>query len=230
MQGEFRQKLEQLLVGKKPIPPWLEDLLVVGPRLEKWIPPEKRANRVLVTEFLARWLKDAGLSQEECLEWLNPYCLEVLAQYSKSGPSAIRHGTKANVRWVYKSDFVFDFEAIAREVADNPLGTVAAYMPILERWNNLQWEAKEHQRRSYVPPVFVPVVPIKQKFREQFLKAMEFAKQKRSEGVKPGKIVAMLNEQGYLTKTGRKWTLGILSQSLRDVTPLRCFQDPPQAP
>ncbi len=230
MEGDFLKKLEHVLAGKRAIPSWLQDLLVAGPRLEKWTPPERRANRVLVTEFLARWLKDAGLSQEECLEWLDPYSLEVLAQYSRSGRSAIRHGTKANVRWVYKSDFVFDFEAIAREVAGNPLGEVAAYMPILERWNDLQWQAKEDKRRSYVPPVFQPIIPCKVRHREQFLKAMEIVKEKKREGMKPGKIVELLNEQGYLTRTGRKWTLGTLSQSLHDVTPLRCFQDPPPVP
>ena len=114
MEQALLERLKRLAAkSNRPVPPWLEDLLLHGPRFDQWSPMENRPNRVLLTEFVARWLKYAGVSHEEALEWLLDYCMQILIAYSKSGPSAVRHGTKANTRWVYKSDFIFDFEAMA---------------------------------------------------------------------------------------------------------------------
>jgi hypothetical protein len=208
------QALTSLLQGKgHPIPAWLEDLLVAGPRLELWPPVTYRPNRVIITEFLARWLKYAGLSAEECLQWLEPYCLEVLAQYSKSGPSAIRHGTKANTRWVYKSPYEFDFVAMAQEPLPGFEGS-PPYMSMFKKWEEEQLQEKI--RKPYVGPVFVPVLPVKKRFREQFERAVALAQQKQSEGMGLDEIVVLLNGEGLLSSTGRKWTRGILQKALRD--------------
>lgn len=198
------------------VPPWLEDLLQRGPRLETWVPPETRPNRVLITEFLARWLKAAGVSQEDCLNWLLPYCCEVLAQYSKSGPSAIRHGTKANVRWVYKSDFAFDFQSMAQEALQGKSNSNPDYGAVLDRWQELQVEAKAAARAAYRPPPFERVLPVKERFRAQFLAGLELARQQEKEGATLTAIVALLNERGLRTRTGRQWTVGILYRSLRE--------------
>lgn len=197
------------------IPSWMEDLLLNGPRLEEWKDAPTRPNRVLVTEFLARWLKDQGLAQEECLAWLEPYCCEVLAPYSKSGRSAIRHGTKANIRWVYTSDFRFDFEAMANEASANNPDAAPVYLVMLQMWNTSQWDQKEAKRKAYVPPVFEPFVPKKQRFREQFERALAIAQQKKSEGEAMEQITEFLNEQGFLTITGRKWTMATVFRSLK---------------
>ena len=215
MEQKYLEQLNQLLEkSNRTAPPWLQDLLLHGPRLELWSPPEKRPNRVLLTEFLARWLKFAGLSREECLDWLLPYCCEVLAQYSKSGMSNIRHGTKANTRWVYASPFPFDFETMVLDLPATESQGPLLYAPVVERWKQQLEEMKIKARESYVPPVFEPFVPVKVRFAEQFKRALEFAQQKRAEGERPEAILRLLNEQGFLTRTGRKWTLGTVNREL----------------
>lgn len=234
MENKFLAALRQLLAGKQQtIPSWLEDLLVFGPRLEQWKPIEQRANRVLITEFLANWMKSAEITQEQCLQWLDPYCCEVLAVYSKSGRSAIRHGTKANVRWVYNSGFGFDFEAIARE-APGQTPDQPAYMALLTHWNDLLWEAKRIKRESYVPPVFEPVLPVKKRYEEQFNKGVQFALQKQAEALNVREITEKLNEQGFLSKTGRKWKESMLRTAFHDLAWPRgapkASQEPADAP
>jgi hypothetical protein len=215
MELTFLERLNRLVEKtNRTIPFWLEDLLLRGPRLEEW-QGTNRPNRVAVTEFLARWLKFAGLSQDECLQWLMPYCCEVLAVYSKSSPSNIRHGTKANTRWVYASAFPFDFEAMVRDLPETVFQGQPAYFPVFEKWREELLQMKIKARESYVPPVIIPYVPVKERFKEQFQKGVEFARGQKTEGARLTRIVELLNEHGFLTKTGRKWTIAALSQALR---------------
>jgi hypothetical protein len=222
MQGSMENKFLTMLKGfvepkgVASIPAWLEDLILAGPRLELWKPPDGRVNRMMLTEFLARWMKNAGMAEEEAVAWLLPYSCEVLAAYSQSGMSMIRHGTKANVRWVYKSNLRFDFDDIARvAAADNP-HDLPAYMPVARIWYDRLWEEKDRRRREYVPPVFEPFIPVKKRHREQFEKALALARQKQAEGESCRVIADLLNEQGLLTKTGRKWTQSIVHNCLRE--------------
>jgi hypothetical protein len=215
MEMTFLERLNRLLERtNRTVPFWLEDLLSRGPRLEEW-QAANAPNRVAVTEFLARWLKFAGLSQDECLEWLLPYCSEVLAVYSKSSPSSIRHGTKANTRWVYASAFPFDFEAMVRDLPEAAFQGQPSYFPVFEKWREELGQMKIKARESYVPPVLIPYVPVKERFKEQFQKAVAFARSQKADGAQLARIVELLNEQGFLTKTGRKWTMAALSQALR---------------
>jgi hypothetical protein len=196
------------------VPFWLEDLLLLGPRFDEWKLGALRPNRVLLTEMLLWWAKNVGLSAEESLEWLMPYCCEVLALTSKSGPSAIRHGTKANTRWVYKSNFGFNFEEFVGQMPEAAFQNTPPYMPIFARWWELLAEAKQKARDSYVPPVFLPVLPVKKRFREQYEKSLAFARQKEAEGLALREIMELLNTQGMPTCTGRKWTEGNLHRAL----------------
>jgi len=214
----YLTKLKSLLAPKQQtLPAWFEDLLISGPRFDEWPPVDTfKVNRMFLTELLARWLKLAGLSEQECFEWLELYCCEVLAQYSHSGMSAIRHGTKANVRWVYNSNLRFDFDALAKDPPESGFEGKPPYMSVFTRWWEALYKEKARKRAEYVPPVFEPVVPIKQRFRAQLEKAVAVALQKLEEGMNPGAVVDLLNAQGWLTKTGRKWTRGTLHLTLRN--------------
>src|SRR5579862_5528336 len=164
-EAKYLQMLARALEGSKhKIPFWLEDLLLLGPRFELWSLGALKPNRMFLTELLGRWSKFAGLSEDACLSWLMPFCCEVLAKTSKTGPSGIRHGTLANTRWVYKSPFPFDFDAIVRDLPEGAFQNIPPYMPVFARWWDLLDEAKEAARRSYVPPVFAPVLAVKQRF------------------------------------------------------------------
>jgi hypothetical protein len=217
LNGPLLEELERLTqnTGRKP-PSWLADLVLNGPRLESWPSDSGKPNRMMLTEFLARWLKFAGISQEECQEWLLAYCCQVLKPYSKSSPSAIRHGTKATTRWVYRSAFPFDFEKMACGPAEVLFPGQPAYAAILVKWHAELLEAKQLQLDNYRPPELPPPpIPVKARYKEQFEKAMALARQEREKGAKPPAIVETLNEQGFLTRTGRRWTISTLDSCLR---------------
>jgi hypothetical protein len=217
MHSEPLNRLKELVAGLNvTIPPWLEDLVVNGPRYELWPQPNARPNRVILTEFLARWLKASGVSEERALEWLLEYCRQVLAQFSKTGPSGIRHGTRANTRWVYKSNFSFDFDAIASQVPAPEWAGKPAYMPVFARWDELLVVEKQKALELYrqTPRVQVPL-SVKERYREKFEEGLKLAREKRALGVELEQITTLLNEAGYPTRTGRKWTLGTLYQTLR---------------
>jgi hypothetical protein len=220
MNGQLLEELERLTGNTgRSIPGWLADLVVCGPRLEEWPSDPAKPNRMVLTEFLARWLKFAGLSQEDCQQWLLAYCCEVLAQYAKSSPSAIRHGTKATTRYVYRSPFPFDFEAMVDDRPEIVFPGQPAYVPILQKWRAELDDAKRIARESYRPPEFPPALPpVKERYREQFENALALARQQREKGARLEIIVKMLNDQGFLTRTGRRWNIGTLVNSLKKKT------------
>jgi hypothetical protein len=219
MHSDMLNRLRELVASSNVIvPSWLEDLVVHGPRYELWPTAISYCpNRVALTEFLGRWLKAAGVPQDRALDWLLEYCRQVLAQFSKTGPSGIRHGTKANTRWVYKSALSFDFDAIARhELAPDWTGK-PAYMHVFHRWRELLPEEKakelERYRQNYRPPE--RILPVKVRHSERFEQGMKFAREKRAAGEDLEKIRVQLNEAGYPTRTGRKWSNSTLDRELR---------------
>jgi hypothetical protein len=214
METKFLEKLRRLTAKSgRPVPLWLEDLLLHGPRLEHWPSLQNKPNRVTLTEFLARWSKFAGLSQEECLEWLLPYCCEVLARYSKSSPSDIRHGTNSNTRYVYATPYAFDFETLAGDLPGTMQG-YPAYFPVLDKWRELLEEMKRIEAAMIRPQEVPPPRSVKEKYRQQFEEAVEFARRKSAEGTTLIRLAELLNEQGFLTRTGRKWTVITLVRAL----------------
>ena len=215
-----RQPLEKLkqLTGtlNVTVPVWLEDLVLNGPRYEQWIPAKGLLYRMALTEFLARWLKAAGLSQEQTLEWLLEYTFQTLAQFAKTGRSGIRHGTKGNTRWVYNSDFSFDFDAIANQPLSPDWMGKPAYMPVFAHWQELlPLEKKKAQelRIASAPPMISRSV--KERHREKYEEGLKIAREKQAADDTLEQIVQLLNETGFPTRTGRKWTQGTLYQSLR---------------
>jgi hypothetical protein len=56
---------------------------------------------------------------------------------------------------------------------------------------------------------------VKEMYQEQFEKAMKFAFEKLNQGIARKRIVRLLNEEGFKTRTGRIWTLSILSGELK---------------
>jgi Recombinase len=211
------------------VPFWLEDLMLLGPRFEEWkldgLPP----NRVLLTEMLGRWSKYAGLSEAESIEWLMPFNCEVLALTSKTDPSGIRHGTRCNTRWVYNSNYLFDFEAFVRDLPETAFQNTPPYMPVFAKWWDLLLEAKQKARDSYVPPVFELRLPVKQRYREQFLKSIAVAREKLAEGASMEETAEFLNAQKLPTATGRKWNYGTLRRSLKQLDQEKQAGDPPPA-
>jgi hypothetical protein len=211
----FLSRLKDLLrESERAMPAWMEELLLHGPRLEEWPEPRMRPNRMEMTEFLARWLKYAGIGRQEALEWLLGYCCEVLSEYSQSGRSQIRHGAKYNVRYVYDGSIECDFSALEGSLPAEFEGR-PPFMPVLERWREQLEEEKRRRRESYVwvPPV---VLSVKERYREQFEKGLQFAREKLGAGEGLAKVLTLMNQQGFLSRTGRRWSASTLMLSLRE--------------
>ena len=56
---------------------------------------------------------------------------------------------------------------------------------------------------------------VKDLYREQFEKAIEFIRDQKDKGVARKKIVDLLNTEGFKTKTGKEWTYPTLTSVLK---------------
>jgi len=82
-------------------------------------------------------------------------------------------------------------------------------------------KAKE-ARQSYEPErepkhygVETEWLSAKEKYKDQFEKALEVMEEHIKKGVSKQDIVTLLNDAGFKTRTGRKWTVPILQSELK---------------
>lgn len=64
-------------------------------------------------------------------------------------------------------------------------------------------------------------VSVKQKYRDQFEKALEVLQDQIKKGVSKPHIAVLLNDRGFKTRTGRKWTVPILQTELKKLPDLK---------
>ena len=67
----------------------------------------------------------------------------------------------------------------------------------------------------------IETLSVKQKYRDQFEKALEVVQDQIKKGVAIPDIVVLLNDRGFKTRTGRKWTYSILQSELKKWTDLK---------
>ena len=100
-------KMLQVLLKKdsdKYIFACIEDLAINGLDLSRFTSNGTVPSRQDITQHFAGWFKYIGVPAEDSLEWLTEYSLDMLSSISSSSPSRIRHSTKGNVKYIYKSD------------------------------------------------------------------------------------------------------------------------------
>ena len=56
---------------------------------------------------------------------------------------------------------------------------------------------------------------VKEKYKEQFGKALEYMEEKVGQGISKKDLVVLLNNQGFKTRTGRPWTYPILLTEIK---------------
>jgi hypothetical protein len=78
--------------------------------------------------------------------------------------------------------------------------------------------------------VFEHVLPVKQRYREQYLKAIAVAREKLAEGASLEEVAEHLNAQKLPTATGRKWNYGTIHRSLKQEDQAKPTADPPPPP
>jgi hypothetical protein len=215
---EILDSLRALLAdrGEDALFPCIQDLVTHGLQTSRFSPAEGVPNRQEVTQFLAAWSRFAGLDEETCRRWLADYAVAMLASISKSSPSGIRHSTKSNVKYIYRDEVAF---RCGREA--NPFrARCSDTCPVYEEMGREPIEAPGRRASAGHPaapdaPSELPPVRLKEHYREQFEAATELLQRELAKGTKRAAIVDILNQWGMKTRTGREWTVGILSAEIR---------------
>ena len=218
----YLNKLRKILTenNKKRLFPCIGDLVANGLSLERFTNEDNIPSRQDITQYIAAWFKYTGLSSDECREWMTEYCVGMLSAISSSSKSRIRHSTKCNIKYIYKSDVTFDcrceknrFKApcepkcpIYKEMAHKAQESEAAN--IVESYETIV----EHRAADEIAPI---KLSIRDEYKEQFDKAIEVAQHHLKQWVSKKKIVNLLNDSGFKTRTGKKWSYSILMNELK---------------
>jgi hypothetical protein len=195
--------------------PCIRELISEGLYPERLSPGDLRPSRQDVTQFLAAWFRHVDVPEEICREWMIPYCTEHLSAMSSSSLSQIRHSTKSNVKYIYKSRVPFLCGAKNNIFKASCTEACPLFDAMTEEH---QKKPEKRTEQAHEPEVLDPmpaVASVKETYQEQFIKAMEFASDQIAEGVKRKHVVTLLNEKGFKTRTGRKWSDSILNSELK---------------
>ncbi len=218
----YLNRLRKMLTenNEKYLFPCIRDLVANGLTLERFTNEDNIPSRQGITQYIAAWFKYIGLSSDECREWMIEYCIGVLSDISSSSKSRIRHSTKCNIKYIYRSDVTFNcrceknrFKApcepkcpIYEEMAHRAKESEAAN--IVE-----SYETKVEHR---VADEIAPIKPsIKDEYKDQFEKAIEVAQHHLKQWVSKKEIVNLLNDSGFKTRTGKKWSYSTLANELK---------------
>ncbi|MBI5545967.1 MAG: hypothetical protein HY901_18915 [Deltaproteobacteria bacterium] len=205
--------LEQLLGDRAGalLFPCIKDLVTHGLDLPRFGRGEGHPNRQDVTMYLAAWPKHAGLTSDIfCTSWLTGYCVAKLAAISSSSPSQIRHSAKSALKYVLGAGVPFSCRR-----ADNPFRAHCTPGCPHHAVANRATAAPRTAWASTPPAPVPPVGPKKATFAARFAEAMKVAQTEIGLSKTHEAVVALLNERGFKTRTGRQWTLSILASELR---------------
>jgi len=200
--------------GYDNIYPCIQDLVEHALDPSRFSPGDQTPNRQDITHYLATWCRHAGLTEAACRSWMTEYCAERLAPISKTSAAGIRHSTKSNVKYIYQAGIVFVCEREQNRFRAACAHDCPAYagMPAIidelrrERSANL----KERLERTALPPP----MSVKQIHQEQFNEALQLVRRELELGADKSAILALLNERGMKTRTGRPWTTAILTKEI----------------
>lgn len=204
--------------------PCIRELITEGLHSERLPPDDPAPSRQDITQFVAAWFQHIGTPKDVCREWMIPYCAERLSAMSSSSISQIRHSTKSNVKYIYKFEIPFECGAINNIFKASCAETCPLFEEMTEKYQKKMAEKAEKAERRYEPERLdqkaiaadnATVGLLKERYQEQFVKAMEFVRDQMAKGVARKHIVNRLNEQGLKTRTGRKWNHGTLSSELK---------------
>jgi len=230
-------KLKKMIeVSDKNLFPCINDLVVNGLSLARFSSEDRKPNRQDITQYLAAWFKYIKVSSDICRNWMNEYCVDILSAISSSSASKIRHSTKSNIKYIYTSDVTFSCE---RE--DNPYK--ASCGPNCSIYGKMSKENKEKRAKELkeardleakinaqikkdeaeakalakakAKEAKSKILLMRDKYEEQFNKAMEIIIDNIKKGVKKKNIITLLNDSGFKSRTGREWTSSLLTIELK---------------
>ena len=217
----FLKKLQALLTenNDKQIFPCIEDLVSNGLKLDRFAITDHTPSRQDITQQLAAWFKYIGVSSDDCSEWMTEYCISMLSSISSSSASRIRHSTKSNIKYIYKSDSLFVCGCAKNKFKASCDEKCSIYEEMEQRAQKTKTEngvdVFETKLKSKINDESVALsFSIKDKYKKQFEEAMLIAHQHLTKNIKKKEIVNILNNNGFKTRTGKKWTYSILIREL----------------
>ncbi len=200
--------------------PCIQDLLKNGLILTRFSDGEiKPPQRQEITQYMAAWSRQVGLSEAECRSWLIDYALVMLSPLSKTSLSGIRHSTKSNIKYIYKYDIPFPCKH-----EDNPFRAecnrdCSGYAGILYTARPEEdTPPEEAVSAAGVDAGEDPFIPKKDLYKDQFETALQLIHDETMKKTPKKKILQILIEQGLKTRTGRPWTYSILHSELKKKT------------
>ena len=218
--NRLKEKLDE--EKKKRLFPCIKDLVTNGLELERFpddgtSPPSRQD----ITQYVASWCRHIGMDPDTCMEWMTEYCIDVLSVLSSSSNSRIRHSTKGNIKYIYRS--AVDFECRREE---NPFKAHCdANCPVYEEMAHIK---RKPRKRPDVVQSPKPVVDatksseltvskpsVKAVYKEQFKEAITVIKDCLAQDLSNKRIVTLLNKRGFKTKTGKKWSYSTLRHELK---------------
>jgi len=217
----FLTRLRALLDdrGRDVIYPCIQDLVDNGLTLARFSPGDRIPPRQDVTQYIVAWCKHAGLTEEECRDWLIEYCAVMLSSISKTSISGIRHSTKSNVKYIYQADIPFVCECDNNPFKAQCSGNCPAYADmqakLTDRKNKGPNIGHDVERLTAVMEARSPSA--KETYRDQFETALQVIRSEIERGTKRKTIIELLNERGLKTRTGRNWTYSILGAELSSI-------------
>ncbi len=191
-----------------------KDLIVNGLQKNKFVDNELLPNRQDIVQFLSEWSRYAGMTQQQCLDWLLPFTMEVLSSLSRSSPSSIRHGTKSMIRHIYVSEKKFLCGREGNRFHARCSSACGIY---------------DQMATGVIPKMVITTSPpinyeqllakprkpgLKDAYREQFEEALQLIQTERSKNTTRKNILKLLLEGGFKTITGKPWTLCVLNQEI----------------
>lgn len=202
--------------------PCIHELVLKGLVISRFTENDTPANRQDATQFIAAWFRHIGQPADICQAWLIAYSTEMLSGISTSSVSRIVHSTKSNVKYIYRSEVNFEcgcekniLKAVCRKdclIYDEMKRRHVARIEADERKTaSLLAAASAPETEKKVAP---PVLTKREQYVKQFERAMDMADELLYDKVPRNEIVKRLNEAGFKTRTGRLWTLSILSNEL----------------
>ena len=198
----------------------IRDLVANGIDTERFANETYTPQRQEATQYIASWFKYIGLSADDCREWMISYCVGMLSVISTSSKSQIRHSTKSNIKYIFRSGATFDCGCESNRFKAACATTCPVYEEMTQKAEERKKATIEETYRVRAAfettDVFVPKsYSVKEQYKEQFAAAMTFAKEQLEQGVKKKDIVKLLNEKEFKTRTGKTWAYTNLSTELK---------------
>jgi hypothetical protein len=203
---------------KQKIYPCIIDLMSNGIVAERFKAGESFPSRQDVTHFILAWLKHNGVPADRCRKWIMGYCERELSQISSSSPSRIRHSTKSLIKYIYRSeDVYFDCgcEQNNLKAACEPNCPIYREMKIKHKARINQLHDAINYVRPKVQPPAEPLLQVRERYKEQFEKAMDVVREHLNQVSTLDEMKRYLNDQGYKTRTGKPWTVSTLHNELK---------------